>query len=57
MSKYVLKGFCSKELTYVNEVFEMYVCPMFMKLIEWMIGNDTGFTVYFGKVGIQHQSR
>lgn len=48
---YVVKGLRRKEVTYAKEMLEMYVRPMFMKLIEWKIGIDTDFTVSFGKGG------
>jgi len=51
VSIYVAKGLLRNEITYTKETLENYVRPMFMKMIEWYIGTQTGFTVSVGKGG------
>jgi aminoglycoside 6-adenylyltransferase len=51
VSTYVAKGLLRNEITYAKEMFETVVRPMFMKVIEWKIGADNGFSVSFGKAG------
>lgn len=51
VSTYVSKGLLRNEITYSKEMLEMVVRPMFMKLVEWFVGTETGFSVSFGKGG------
>ncbi len=53
VSTYIAKGLLRKEITYAKETLEIYVRPMFMKMIEWKIGCDNDFSVSFGKGGKQ----
>jgi aminoglycoside 6-adenylyltransferase len=48
---YVSKGLLRNEITYSKEMLETVVRPMFMKIIEWHIGIENGFSVSFGKGG------
>jgi aminoglycoside 6-adenylyltransferase len=48
---YAAKGLARGEITYVKEVTETIIRPMFMKIIEWHIGTETDFSVSFGKGG------
>ncbi len=51
VSTYVAKGLLRTEITYSKEMLETVVRPMFMKMIEWKIGNENDFSVSFGKAG------
>ncbi len=51
VSTYVAKGLIRKEITYAKEILETIVRPMFMKMIEWKIGNENDFAISFGKAG------
>lgn len=51
VSTYVAKGLCRKEITYAKYMMENPVRNMFMQLLEWYVGLQTGFSVSFGKNG------
>ncbi|HYF33247.1 MAG TPA: aminoglycoside 6-adenylyltransferase [Chitinophagaceae bacterium] len=51
VSTYVAKGLLRNEITYAKEMMETVVRPMFMKIIEWKIGVNKGFSVSFGTAG------
>jgi aminoglycoside 6-adenylyltransferase len=48
---YVAKGLWRNEITYAKDMLEKPVRDMFLKMIEWHIGIETGFTISFGKSG------
>jgi len=48
---YVAKGLWRQEITYAKDMLEVPVREMFLKMIEWYIGTETGFSVSFGKSG------
>lgn len=50
-STYVVKGLLRNEITYAKDMMETVCRPMFMKMIEWKIGNEHDFSVSFGKSG------
>lgn len=47
----VAKGLWRKEIPYAKEMLEIPVRKMFLKMIEWHTGIQTGFTASFGKCG------
>lgn len=51
VSTYVAKGIWRNEIIYAKKMLEIPVREMFLKIIEWYIGVETGFTVSFGKAG------
>lgn len=51
VSTNVAKGLLRNEITYSKEMLETFVRPMFMKMIEWKIGNENDFSVSCGKAG------
>ncbi len=51
VSTYVAKGLLRNEITYSKEMLETAVRPMFMKMLEWKISEENGFSVSFGKAG------
>lgn len=51
VSTYVAKGLLRNEITYSKEMLERFVRPMFMKIIEWYVGDKMEFSVSFGKGG------
>ena len=51
VTTYVVKGLSRNEMSYAKEMLETVVRPMFMKMIEWYIGIQTGFSIAFGKSG------
>ena len=51
VSTNVAKGLLRNEIIYAKELIEVFVRPMFMKLIEWKIGIETNFSVSSGKSG------
>jgi aminoglycoside 6-adenylyltransferase len=51
VSTYVAKGLIRNEITYSKEMLERFVRPMFMKIIEWHVGDKTEFSVSFDKGG------
>lgn len=51
VSTNVAKGLLRNEIIYAKEMLEVFVRPMFMKLIEWKIGIENKFSVSFGKSG------
>jgi aminoglycoside 6-adenylyltransferase len=51
VSTYVVKGLLRDEITYAKEMTELNLRPMLMKLLEWKVGCDNGFSVSFGKSG------
>lgn len=51
VSTYVAKGLARQQISYAKEMMEMVVRPMFMKMLAWKVGIDTGFQVSFGKAG------
>lgn len=51
VSTNVAKGLLRNEITYSKQMLETVVRPMFMKMIEWKIGNENGFSVSIGKAG------
>ena len=53
---YVAKGLWRKEIIYAKEMLEGPVRKMFLKVIEWHIGIETGFSVPFGKSGKNMQT-
>lgn len=48
---YVAKGLWRHEIMYAKDMLEAPVREMFLKMIEWYIGTETGFSVSFGKSG------
>lgn len=48
---YVAKGLWRNEITYALDMLENIVRKMFMQIIEWQTGIETGFSVNFGKSG------
>jgi len=53
---YVAKGLWRQEIIYAKDMLENPVRKMFLKLIEWHIGVETGFSVSFGKSGKNMQA-
>jgi aminoglycoside 6-adenylyltransferase len=51
VSTYVAKALWRNELVYAKAMFEGPVRSMFLKMIEWKIGIDTGFSISFGNNG------
>ncbi|HTB26444.1 MAG TPA: aminoglycoside 6-adenylyltransferase [Puia sp.] len=51
VSTYISKGLKRKEITYAKAMMEGTVRRMFMRMIEWYIGTETGFSVSFGQSG------
>lgn len=51
VSTYISKGLKRKEITYAKAMMEGPVRRMFMRMIEWYIGTETGFSVSFGQSG------
>lgn len=51
VNTYVAKGLYRNQITYAKEMLEVFVRPMFFKMIEWHIGINTNFSVSFGKAG------
>jgi aminoglycoside 6-adenylyltransferase len=51
VSTYISKGLKRKEITYAKAMMEGPVRRMFMRMIEWHIGTETGFSVSFGQSG------
>ena len=51
VSTYVAKGLWRNEIIYAKQMLEVTVRKMFLKIIEWYIGTETGFTVSFGNNG------
>lgn len=47
----VAKGLKREELIYAKDMMENIVRPMFLKMIEWKIGNANNFTISTGKSG------
>jgi aminoglycoside 6-adenylyltransferase len=56
VSTYVAKGLWRKEIIYAKDMFEKPVRDMFLKIIAWHIGVETGFSISFGKAGKNMQS-
>ncbi|MEP7143523.1 MAG: aminoglycoside 6-adenylyltransferase [Ferruginibacter sp.] len=52
----VAKGLWRQEITYARDMLEMPVRKMFLQIIAWHIGVETGFSVSFGKSGKNMQS-
>jgi aminoglycoside 6-adenylyltransferase len=52
----VAKGLWRQEITYSMDMLEIPVRRMFLKIIEWNIGIETGFSVAFGKSGKNMQA-
>ena len=48
---YAAKGLMRGEITSAREVTETTIRPMFMRIVEWYIGTETGFSVSAGKGG------
>lgn len=48
---YAAKALTRGEVTYAREVTETIIRPMFMRVIDWYIGTETGFSVSTGKGG------
>ena len=53
---YIAKGLWRQEIIYAKEMLENPARKMFLKLIEWHIGIETGFSVSFGKSGKNMQT-
>jgi len=51
VSTYVAQGLLRNEITYSKQMLETIVRPMFMKMLEWKIGEENNFSVSFGKAG------
>lgn len=51
VSTYVSKGLKRSEITYAKAMMDGPVRQMFMRMIAWYIGTETGFSVSFGKEG------
>lgn len=51
VSTYVAKGLWRKEITYALDHLNLYVRPMLIKMLEWRVGCDTGFSLSTGKNG------
>lgn len=51
VSTYVAKGLWRQEITYAMDHLNMYVRPMLIKMLEWKVGIDTGFSLSTGKNG------
>ncbi|NLA87723.1 MAG: aminoglycoside 6-adenylyltransferase [Clostridiales bacterium] len=47
----VAKGLWRGEIPYVMEMLNLYVRPMLVRLLSWVVGFQTGFTVSVGKSG------
>ena len=52
----VAKGLWRQEIIYAKDMLEIPVRKMFLKIIEWYIGMETGFSVSFGKSGKNMQA-
>jgi aminoglycoside 6-adenylyltransferase len=52
----VAKGLWRQEIIYAKDMLEIPVRKMFLKIIEWYIGVETGFSVSFGKSGKNMQA-
>jgi aminoglycoside 6-adenylyltransferase len=51
VAPYVAKGLQRQQITYVKEMLETVLRKMFMKILEWQIGEKHGFAVNFGASG------
>ena len=51
VSTYVAKGLWRKEILFALEHLNSIMRPMLLKLIEWRVGFETGFSVSIGKCG------
>lgn len=51
VSAYVAKGLWRNEITYAKYMLEIFVRPMFLRIIEWHIGIKKDFKVSFGTGG------
>ena len=51
VSTYVAKGLWREEITYAKAMQDQVVRPMLMKMLNWYIGIQTGFSVSPGKYG------
>lgn len=51
VSTYVAKGLWRREITYAMDHLNMCVRPMLIKMLEWKVGLDTGFSLSTGKNG------
>ncbi|MFC4598413.1 aminoglycoside 6-adenylyltransferase [Cohnella hongkongensis] len=51
VSTYVAKGLWRKEILFAQEHLHSIMRPMLLKMIEWRVGFDTGFSVSIGKCG------
>jgi len=51
VSTYSAKALARGEITYVREVTETIIRPMFMRIVNWYIGCETDFSVSTGKGG------
>ncbi|RRJ65974.1 aminoglycoside 6-adenylyltransferase [Paenibacillus oralis] len=51
VSTYVAKGLWRREMTYAMDHLNMCVRPMLIKMLEWKVGLDTGFSLSTGKNG------
>jgi aminoglycoside 6-adenylyltransferase len=51
VSTYISKGLLRDEITYAKAMMEGPVRLMFMRMIAWFIGTQTGFSVSVGKEG------
>ncbi|ASZ12862.1 aminoglycoside 6-adenylyltransferase [Chitinophaga pendula] len=51
VSMNVVKGLQRHQPTYVKEMLERYLRPMFLQMVSWKIGVEHQFAVSFGKAG------
>ncbi|MEC0333196.1 aminoglycoside 6-adenylyltransferase [Paenibacillus sp. FSL R5-0527] len=51
VSTYVAKGLWRREMTYAMDHLNICVRPMLIKMLEWKVGLDTGFSLSTGKNG------
>lgn len=51
VSTYVAKGLWRREMTYAMDHLNMVVRPMLIKMLEWKVVIDTGFSLSTGKNG------
>lgn len=51
VATYVAKGLWRREMTYAMDHLNQIVRPMLIKMLEWKVGLDTGFSLSTGKNG------
>ncbi len=57
VSTYVAKGLWRDEIVYAKVMFEQYVRPQALRVLDWYIGMGTGFTTNPGKLGKRYPQK